>query len=324
VSFELSVDNVHSYLLGRGLVPEGVAVRAEELAGGVSAAVVAVRGPGIALVVKQALPRLRVSDEWLAKQDRTETEAAAMRLCARLTPGRVPEVVDSDASVHVLVMGLLPDEARNWQAEVAEGKAHADVGCWAGETLGVWHSRTAGDEAVAALLDDFDSFEQLRLSPFYETAMERRPDLAVEVAPYLAELRERRRCFVDGDFAMKNVLVAPEGRWLLDLEVAHYGNPVFDLGFFLSFVLLSAIRWPQIAAEMRALADGFFAGYAAAAGAGFAGGEEAVTGHTACLVLARTDGKSPAQFLDDPSRDRARDVGIELLRAPEKGLWAWL
>src|SRR5439155_13526585 len=210
--------------------------------------------------------------------------------CARLTPGRVPEVVDSDASVHVLVMGLLPDEARNWQAEVAEGKTHADVGCWAGETLGVWHSRTAGDEAAAALLDDFDSFEQLRLSPFYETAMGRRPDLAVEVAPYLAELRERRRCFVDGDFAMKNVLVAPEGRWVLDLEVAHYGNPVFDLAFFLSFVLLSAIRWPQIAAEMRALGDGFLAGYAAVAGAGFAGGEEAVTGHTACLVLARTDG----------------------------------
>ena len=123
---------------------------------------------------------------------------------------------------------------------------------------------------------------------------------------------------------MKNVLVAPEGRWVLDLEVAHYGNPVFDLAFFLSFVLLSAIRWPQIAAEMRALGDGFLAGYAAVAGTGFAGGEEAVTGHTACLVLARTDGKSPAQFLDDPSRDRARDVGIELLRAPEKGLWTWL
>jgi 5-methylthioribose kinase len=323
VSFELSVDTAHSYLVARQLVPEGVPVRAEELQGGVSAVVVAVRGPGVALVVKQALPRLRVADEWLAKQERTETEAAAMGLCDRLTPGRVPQVLDSDPSAHVLVMELLPDAARNWQFEVAEGRSHAAVGRWAGETLGLWHARTAGDKAVAGMLDDFDSFEQLRLSPFFETVIERRPDLEAEIAPRLAELRELRRCFVDGDFAMKNILVAPRDRWVLDFEVAHYGNPVFDLGFFLSFVVLSAIRWPQLAAEMRFLAEEFLAGYAAQAGGGFAGDGPSVTAHTACLVLARTDGKSPAQFLDDPSRERARAVGIALLRAPADGLWAW-
>ena len=32
------------------------------------------------MVVKQALERLRVTDDWTAKQERTELEAAAMRL----------------------------------------------------------------------------------------------------------------------------------------------------------------------------------------------------------------------------------------------------
>ena len=45
---------------------------------------------------------------------------------------------------------------------------------------------------------------------------------------------------------MKNMLIAPGRRWELDFEVAHYGNPVFDLGFFLSFAVLSAIRWPEL------------------------------------------------------------------------------
>ena len=133
-----------------------------------------------------------------------------------------------------------------------------------------------------------------------------------------------KRCLVDGDDAPKNTLVAPDGRrWVLDFEVAHTGNPVFDLGFFLSFVVLSAVRWPGLTTELRDLADGFLMGYAAEAGEGFAGDRASITGHTACLVLARTDGISPAQFLDDPSRERAREVGTALLERPERGLWSW-
>jgi len=43
---------------------------------------------------------------------------------------------------------------------------------------------------------------------------------------------------------MKNTLVGRDRNWVLDFEVAHYGNPVFDLGFFLSFVVLSAATPP--------------------------------------------------------------------------------
>src|SRR4029450_13719150 len=104
-----------------------------------------------------------------------------------------------------------------------------------------------------------------------------------------------RLCLVHGDYAMKNMLVGPSGRWVLDFEVAHVGNPIFDLGFFLSFVVLSAIRWPELATDLRTLADGFLAAYRA--GSPFAQDDVALAGHTACLVLARTDGKSPALFL---------------------------
>ncbi len=79
--------------------------------------------------------------------------------------------------------------------------------------------------------------------------MERRPELAAGIAPRLAELRSERRCLVHGDYAKKNMLVGPPGKWVLDFEVAHYGNPVFDLAFFLSFVVLSAIRWPSSSSQ---------------------------------------------------------------------------
>ena len=72
-----------------------------------------------------------------------------------------------------------------------------------------------------------------------------------------------RKCLVDGDFAPKNMLVAPDGRsWVFDLEVTHVGNPVFDVGFFLSFPLLSAVRWPELYGDLHELAEGFLDGYA--------------------------------------------------------------
>ena len=322
MDFELTTASVSAWLQEHGLVPHGASVEAEELPGGVSATVVAVRGPGVGVVVKQALPRLRVADEWLAKPERAETEAEAMRLCGELTPGVVPRVLAVDPAHHVLAMELV-EGAANWQAEVGEGRPHPEVGAWAGSVLGRWHVVTAADATVPGRFPDVEAFEQLRLRPFHETVMERQPALAPAVAPYLAELRRAPRCLVHGDYAMKNILVGDGVPVVLDFEVAHAGNPVFDVAFFLSFPVLSAIRWPGVADAMQALADGFLAAYEAEAGAGFAGEAASVTGHTACLVLSRTDGKSPALFFDPPSRERARAVGAHLLAHPDRGLWSW-
>ena len=322
--FELTLENAAAYLIDRGVVAPGVQIEVAELRGGVSATVIAALAPtiGNAFVVKQALSQLRVRDEWFATPDRAETEVAAMELCGAITPGVVPAIIDSDPSAHTLVMELISPSARNWQAEVGEGRIHADAGRWAGETLGAWHAATATDPLPGGF-SELEAFEQLRLRPFHETVIERRPELADGITPLLDELRADRRCFVHGDYSLKNMLVGPTGNWVLDFEVAHYGNPVFDLGFFLSFVVLSAIRWEPLTAELRSLAAGFLTGYDEAAGAGFAGERASVTSHTAALMLARTDGKSPAQFLDPPSRERAREAGIMLLRRPEAGLWQW-
>jgi 5-methylthioribose kinase len=324
LTFELTPDSAVSWVNEHGLNPENVPLSATELAGGVSASVVAVTGDGVGLVLKQALPRLRVQDVWEASPDRGATEAAALEVLGKLTPGAVPRVLHQEPGDYIVVLELLPASARNWQAEIAGGLVHAGLGTWAGRTLGLWHAQTAGPNGLSAAFDSQETFEALRLAPFHEAVMKRRPPLAGAIAPYLAELRSVRRCLVDGDYAPKNMLVDPNGRcFVLDLEVAHRGNPVFDVGFFLSFVLLSAVRWPSLAAELRELGDRFLAGYEDAAGAGFAGNGASVAGHTACLMLARTDGVSPAAFLDDESLRGAREVGISLLSAPEKGLWSW-
>ena len=93
--FVLSAETVVPYLVERGLLADGDGAAAEELGGGVSGMVVAVRAPGARSVAKQALPRLRVEDDWRAKLERTEIEAAALRLCDRAHAGASPAVLDA-------------------------------------------------------------------------------------------------------------------------------------------------------------------------------------------------------------------------------------
>ena len=247
MTFVLTLDTAPEWLVRHGLVSADAvdALSLDELTGGVSASVIAVNGPSLSLVLKQALPQLRVADVWRAKVERTDTEVAALRLCDRLTPGAVPQVLHHDPSEHVAAMELLPSHSRNWQAEVAAGRIHPEAGAWAGRTLGTWHRVTTGDAVVQRAFDDHESFAQQRLDPFHRTVAERLPDLASLVLEHHDELRDVRSCFVDGDFAMKNIHVGEGGPWAFDFEVSHYGNPLFDLGFFLSFVVLSAVRWPE-------------------------------------------------------------------------------
>ena len=89
------------------------------------------------VVAKQALARLRVEDDWTAKPERTEhrgrrdaplRSADARPRAARARPR---------PSAHVVVMELLPDDARNWQSgDRSRARARRTSGDWAGETLG--------------------------------------------------------------------------------------------------------------------------------------------------------------------------------------------
>jgi 5-methylthioribose kinase len=318
--FLLDRRSVVAHLRKRGVLGAGEQPHVTELAGGVSGVVLLVESPGRRLVVKQALAQLRVEDEWLAPLERTDAEAAALRLAARLTPDAVPPVVDHDGGCHVLVLAAAPARWVNWQQELERGHAHAGRGAWAGDVLGRWHAATAGDAGLIASFERLEAFEALRLDPYHRTVMARRPELAPFVAPYLEALATTRRCLVHGDFAPKNILLGVDGAWVLDHEVAHHGNPLFDLSFMLSFLVLDTLHRPELGPDLRAAADGFLTAYARAAGPALAPDPIATSGHTACQLLARVDGKSTAAFLTAPAVAAARSLGTALLLEPAGSL----
>ncbi|MCK9878869.1 aminoglycoside phosphotransferase family protein [Frankia sp. Ag45/Mut15] len=309
------------HLVSRGLAASPLDVEVRELAGGVSNDVVAVRAPGLDAVVKRALGRLRVAEEWLADPARIDTEGRALRLAGRLVPGAVPAVLD--LADGYLVIERAPDPWRTWKQDLLAGTAQVTVADQLGRALGRWQTATARAADVAAGFEDVTAFDQLRVDPFHRTVARRHPDLAGPIHQTIESMAADRRCLVHGDYTPKNVLVGPAatGLWVIDWEVAHFGDPTFDPAWTVGHLLLKSIHRPASASAYAAAARAFLAGLDAERLNGVAHGGVPLDAaqlirQTGCLLLARVDGKSPAEYLTAAGRARTRALGRGMLVDP--------
>ena len=105
-----------------------------------------------------------------------------------------------------------------------------------------------------------------------------------------------------------------------------YGDPAFDPTFCLNHLLLKCVWKPQHAPRYLALAGLFWRAYTAAAAAlEPLATEERAVALLPGLLLARVDGKSPAEYLTDPvAKDRVRQFAKRFLLKPERSLAPFL
>jgi aminoglycoside phosphotransferase (APT) family kinase protein len=327
---ELTLDesSVVRYLVGRGLLRDdggAPAPAVTPLGGGVSSVVLLVEAGGTRVVVKQPRRRLLVKEEWLANPMRALTEARALTLVHQSTPEAVPPLLDVDAEAHTITMAAAPSAWQAWKERLLEGVAEPAVGQRLGFLLGTWHLTTSQHRDDLAELEDLEVFDQLRIDPYHRTVAARHPDLARQVASAAAALlaSPSRRCLVHGDFSPKNVLLGEEGLWVIDFEVAHVGNPVFDLAFLTTHLVLKSLHRPAASDLYRGCASEFLGTYREVAGDGLVPSDESLGLQVGCLLLARVDGKSPAEYLTPEEQIAARELGTQLIIEPVGPLTAW-
>lgn len=293
----LTQDTVVGYLRDAGLFSGDERPVVTVLGGGVSNIVLLVATTERRVVLKQSLPQLLVADTWLAKTERTLNEAHAMVLVRDLTPQAVPQVLHIDAERCAMVISAAPPDWRDWKQQLMAGVTDAQVATQLGELLGSWHTQISVQGIQGAGLDDPQAFDQLRIDPYYRASAQANPAYAQVMLHAADELTSVRRSLVHGDFSPKNVLVGAIGSpWVIDFEVAHLGNPVFDVAFLLSHLLMKSVHLPGSTHALTVAAQQFWSAYRARAGDAFLN-ESQVCRHVACLLVARVFGKSPAEYL---------------------------
>jgi 5-methylthioribose kinase len=314
---EIDAETAADYLREKGRAPKGVTVSVRELSGGVSNIVLRVDVAGRPpFVIKQCRERLRVAMEWRAPLDRIWTESATLGVLRDILPeGTVPRVLFEDRPNYLFAMTCAPDDAVTWKSLLMEGQVDPEIADRLGTILGTIHDDARTHTALRGTLADTSLFEELRVDPYYRTVARRHPDLAPHIEALIAAMDrpDEERTLVLGDFSPKNILVHTGGLVLLDFECAHAGDPAFDLGFFLTHLVLKEIR--VIAAgdgdspRYLGLTRGFWDAYLERRDLGPDVAAELIrrtSRHTAACCLARVDGKSPVEYLDERGRALAR------------------
>jgi aminoglycoside phosphotransferase (APT) family kinase protein len=309
-------EEVLAFLHRHGLARPGESAGGKALSGGVSSDIWRVdlaRGP---IVVKRALPRLRVAQVWEAPVERNRYERRWLETANAILPGVAPEVLAGDDS-GFFAMQYLPD-LPVWKEELRAGRAEPTFAAGVGRRLAAIHCATARRADIAAAFATDASFHALRLEPYLLAAGRVHLSLQ-EILEKLVQTTSRTRlALVHGDVSPKNILVGPRGAIFLDAECAWYGDPAFDLAFCLNHLLLKCLWVPQRQADFLLCFDALRNAYRE----GIDWEDQAVLEQRAAcllpgLLLARVDGKSPVEYLHaDEQKDRVRDFARRFLLSP--------
>ncbi len=344
----LSDANAAAYLAGRGHLRAGETATLEPAGDGninwvrrarigpIGAPVTA--PPTRTLVLKQARGTLERFPEYAVTTERIVFEA---RYYDRVRPldrtGICPEVLDFDERERVLVLEDLGSAERLDHA-LARGPAAAPELVRAaralGGFLGAVHAATAAD---ASLAGRFANDDMRRLHGDHVFALPFRPNefplspalrgraqtvwadaalVSLADAAY-ARYLEPRGALVHGDVQAGNVLLLPNaGPKLLDAEIAHLGDPAFDVGILLAHLVLDAVARgePRAAAP---LVEGTWAAYAAAESASCGTRLDDAVRYAGIELLRRTLGAARvAAVASDEAGLRVLDTALRWIRRP--------
>jgi aminoglycoside phosphotransferase (APT) family kinase protein len=321
--FELTEATAMEYLRRHGHLDPADSAEVAELTGGISNVVLRVsmtHDPRRDFVVKQARGQLRTPDPWHCTVERIWREMAVLRICHRVVPRDfTPRILFEDRENYCFGMTAAPREHAVWKAQLLAGLCDESIAGNCGHLLGAIHRGTWQDPSVGQELGDRAIFDALRLDPYYRATARHRPESAPDMQRLINSLADHPRCLVHADFSPKNLLVFRDGMLMVDFETGHFGDPAFDLGFFLSHLTLKAFEKAPDHEPYLGLIGAFWRSYqqeleASVGQEEYAALVERGIQHLAGCAWARLDGTSKIDYLSrEPRRDAVRALCRETL-----------
>jgi 5-methylthioribose kinase len=310
----LSDSTLPAYLCATGLADSPAGLRVEPAGDGNINWVRRVRSAtgDRSWIVKQARPALERFPEYHASTERIVFEHRYFELVRDLdVEGVCPEVRHFDAAARVLVLEDL-GEAERLDHALSRGADVAPALRALGRFLAAVHAATR-DPALAGRFanDEMQRLhgEHIFVLPFrandfpLEPAVGRRAlevqadaGLVTIAGAAYARYLEPRGALVHGDVQAGNVLLLGPRPKLLDAEIAHVGDPAFDVGTLVAHVLLAALGRRGVA-DAVPLVDELWNAY-----------------RTTAHSVKRSEGRTEASGGPPSFADVGRYAGVEVMR----------
>lgn len=230
------------------------------------------RGNG--LIVKQALPYLRVAgDSWPLTRDRMRFETLALTHYARQVSGLVPEVYHANEAMSLVAMEFLRDH-RVVRDVLTDGGTPPTLAAAIGRFMATTHFLNSDlhleGEEKKARQTEFTNPHLCRLqedfvftNPFMEspendasglppaTVESLRGDARMKAAILRTKLDylNHAQTLLHGDLHTGSIMVHDDDVRVIDPEFAFYGPAAYDVGTFLAHLVIAAVAARHHAAD---------------------------------------------------------------------------
>ena len=286
---------------------EGEEISFSPLKGGVSSDIYLVQNGDQKYVLKQALSQLRVEEEWLADVTRNLAEQDFIHYVSSFAPDHVPEVIYADRENAFFIMSYYGPPYQNWKATMMTGEKSPRVTREVALLLAKIHSHSYHNSYVRQQFNYTNLFLELRVEPYIIFTGTKHPQWQPIFNAEAERLLAYEEALMHGDFSPKNILVHDDQVLLLDHEVACYGDPAFDIAFMVNHLLLKRLVFSTKGPGDPKLPKVFWDHYFQHLNRGRSTNLKLRTIHLLkLLMLARVDGKSPAEYLYEGHRDWIR------------------
>ena len=287
------------------------------LTGGVSSEIALATVKGRKICVKFALEELNVAESWRAQVYRNQAEYQWLRYASSVVDGVTPELYGCSQALNGFAMEFIEGtDVYQWKSALLEGVPDTGEARKVGGVLGLIHRASAHSEEVKKTFQNQEDFYSLRLDPYLNFTKNRHPELAGEISDVMDMLIGNNLVLVHGDVSPKNILFRRGKPILLDAECATVGDPSFDIAFCLNHLALKAVHLAssrkELLSSMRAFWDAY---HPHVHWESVDDVEKRVCRLLPALMLARIDGKSPVEYLDEAEQNLVRSMAVSLLKA---------
>lgn len=294
----------------------GSEIQFTPLKGGVSSDIFLVSDGKNSVVVKQALPKLNVEDDWYADISRNENEQNFLLFLNKIKPDATPKLLYSNSEYSFFVMEFLDKDYINWKKQMLNGVFDPQIAKKSAILLATIHQESWKNEDLKKEFNKPDNFYELRTEPYLVTTGKRHPELKDLFFDEVERLKNHQEAIVHGDFSPKNIMVKNDRVVLLDHEVAWFGDPAFDLAFFLNHLYLKMLYHFKKTGDIQDLTKITWTTYFDQIGEAILQQmEERTIRLLLMMMLARIDGKSPVEYFETDQQEFVRSFVKKFLPA---------
>lgn len=311
-------DNCTALLTELELLHPGQTFSVEPLTGGVSSDIIRVSLPAKQLCVKFARRKLKVAADWFAPLHRNAAEYAWLQAAATVAPQSAIKLYGHSATMNGFAMEYITgDDTYLWKsALLSQAQDNAESSA-VGSLLGAIHAASAQPAFDSTAFQNRQDFYALRIEPYLIYTAARHTDISNEIKLMADHLQSHSTVLIHGDVSPKNILLRSNGPVLLDAECATMGDACFDLAFCLNHLLLKSIHLPAIRQQLLNNVTDFWQSYEPHIHWEPPAALQARTCRLIpMLMLARVDGKSPVEYLNEQEQSLVRHIAMALINTP--------